>query len=602
MNKSQIKLTAVLLIVFTLVIILVNPFGFSFDSTSEQTTSVISQNTRESPRVELKPNRAYEKTCDAVVKFASPEEKAREYRLQEEHCGPNLCGQNGDCYLYQCFCDPGYSGKYCENFDESKRPGPCNEETWDDSCFYSEEYGVPKVSHDRWLKASSGELAVWLKLISLSDDRGDEHTAGFGRYAAVGFEMGDTIEVGCGPFTQMRNLINQQPRNFKSMTLLDPLLMHYFKSVNHCAYKSGKFMDFEYTQFIQSGGEGLSRIYESYDTLMMMNVIEHVENVYSVLENIYNVLRPGGTLIIHERWWSKYHPHKQYYVLDQYKKEHPVRIRENIWLHFKNYFQIIYDIPATAKAKIAPSVKPAENHEEGSYTILKKLTVEQVMALKQKPIIKYGYDKDLLLFHVEASNSALETINSIVSTHEGSNIKIMLYSPAGSVDSKFNEYIEKKYLEVVPLDLKQLSKSSALQDWTVKLDAQQEARFSSLLKLLVLYKHGGVYVPPGTKLTTNVTPLRNIIKQRDNAEPFMKFNKQHPFLNFVMIHLQSAKLDDANIVNRQLGELLQRWELHSDQFVVHVDELGDQDPEKDLTQYSSLYNLRGSIDDLLTTS
>ena len=40
------------------------------------------------------------------------------------------------------------------------------------------------------------------------------------------------------------------------------------------------------------------------DTLMIVNVLEHVNNAIAILRNVYNALRPGGLLIFSDRWWD----------------------------------------------------------------------------------------------------------------------------------------------------------------------------------------------------------------------------------------------------------------------------------------------------------
>jgi hypothetical protein len=42
---------------------------------------------------------------------------------------------------------------------------------------------------------------------------------------------GHVIEVGCGPFTQLKNVLALHPRRVQSATLIDPLLLHYFREV-----------------------------------------------------------------------------------------------------------------------------------------------------------------------------------------------------------------------------------------------------------------------------------------------------------------------------------------------------------------------------------
>jgi hypothetical protein len=43
---------------------------------------------------------------------------------------------------------------------------------------------------------------------------------------------GNVIEVGCGPFTQLKYILALHPRNVKSATLVDPLLLFYFRDVS----------------------------------------------------------------------------------------------------------------------------------------------------------------------------------------------------------------------------------------------------------------------------------------------------------------------------------------------------------------------------------
>jgi len=40
-----------------------------------------------------------------------------------------------------------------------------------------------------------------------------------------------------------------------------------------------------------------------FDTLLCINVIEHVWDAYEVLSNMYDALKPGGILIYHDRFY-----------------------------------------------------------------------------------------------------------------------------------------------------------------------------------------------------------------------------------------------------------------------------------------------------------
>jgi hypothetical protein len=48
-----------------------------------------------------------------------------------------------------------------------------------------------QVSYDRWFRAQSGEYNTWVNVWrGYSDDRGNEHTVGFGWYSALPFDLG----------------------------------------------------------------------------------------------------------------------------------------------------------------------------------------------------------------------------------------------------------------------------------------------------------------------------------------------------------------------------------------------------------------------------
>lgn len=76
-----------------------------------------------------------------------------------------------------------------------------------------------------------------------------------------------------------------------------------------------------------------------FDTSLMTNVLEHVQNAYQILQNICNSLRPGGILIFGERWWDQLYTNENY----QTDTQHPIRIRYYVWKWFTDHFEKIYD-------------------------------------------------------------------------------------------------------------------------------------------------------------------------------------------------------------------------------------------------------------------
>ncbi len=77
-----------------------------------------------------------------------------------------------------------------------------------------------------------------------------------------------------------------------------------------------------------------------YDTLMSINVIDHVWDAYQFLSNIYNALKPGGILIFHDRFSPT--PIYLNSALGPGHWYHPIRVSKKIFNHFFDQFEEIY--------------------------------------------------------------------------------------------------------------------------------------------------------------------------------------------------------------------------------------------------------------------
>jgi SAM-dependent methyltransferase len=85
------------------------------------------------------------------------------------------------------------------------------------------------------------------------------------------------------------------------------------------------------------GGEAIPESHSGmYDTLIAINVIEHVQNAFEFLTQIYTALKPGGLLIFHDRYYLNSH------IMDG-DLWHPVRIKRRVLDHFLAGFQILYN-------------------------------------------------------------------------------------------------------------------------------------------------------------------------------------------------------------------------------------------------------------------
>jgi SAM-dependent methyltransferase len=90
---------------------------------------------------------------------------------------------------------------------------------------------------------------------------------------------------------------------------------------------------------IGTGGESLLNHAKQYDTLVSINVIEHVQNAYSYLTGLHRVLKPGGLLIYHDRFFDD--PNEGNCVLGV-NNYHPIRITRMVLDIFLDQFEEIY--------------------------------------------------------------------------------------------------------------------------------------------------------------------------------------------------------------------------------------------------------------------
>lgn len=173
--------------------------------------------------------------------------------------------------------------------------------------------------------------------------------------------MGNFIEIGCGPYTQTQFIIK---RTFTSITLLDPGAENYMLTLPTCIYKNKKLFDKTVT-VLNIDAESLPGNYsEKYDTVMSINVIEHVWNGFLFLTNLHRILKPGGILIFHERYYST--PLEGEGYLDD--SLHPIRMKKEIFDEFFKQFKPLYMFEGQTSAQIS-----REYNERGFYFVGRKL-------------------------------------------------------------------------------------------------------------------------------------------------------------------------------------------------------------------------------------
>lgn len=192
------------------------------------------------------------------------------------------CSIHSTCFMGTCLCHPGYTGPTCD--EKKKRANPwytadcpnlaadkllsynindtiggnknCTGEGPNPCaylCYSGEEYGSVIIPQQVWQNAQNEEGKLWRapRFKKRDGDRVNEHFQGFADYKCIpGESLGNVIEFGAGPWTQFRGLLSKRPDvKVDSYTVLDPGADGYIKSVESCAYKTGKLLKFDRNGF-----------------------------------------------------------------------------------------------------------------------------------------------------------------------------------------------------------------------------------------------------------------------------------------------------------------------------------------------------------------
>jgi ubiquinone/menaquinone biosynthesis C-methylase UbiE len=148
-------------------------------------------------------------------------------------------------------------------------------------------------------RAKFGKNWIW-RILSLCKlvpkHRGDDWNTWwmnqFNNYSFLPPEMGDVIEVGCGPYTNVR-LMRDRCR-MKHLVLSDPLIRTYVKFkltfVREMYDKAACSLD-------DHPLEELPFKDAHFDMAVMINVLDHVRDANACMENFYRVVKPGGIVI-----------------------------------------------------------------------------------------------------------------------------------------------------------------------------------------------------------------------------------------------------------------------------------------------------------------
>lgn len=149
----------------------------------------------------------------------------------------------------------------------------------------------------------------------------DELSGGFEDFKALdGINLGHTIEFGCGPYTQVRNIMERVNVTLESLVLSDPIIDLY-KKIEGTTYQNGSFtvngkaypVSFN-NLTTEEWGKQVRRErsmrqdhnYSTFDTVVFMNALIYSQDAVQLLTTLYDALKPGGLLIFMDRWFENW--------------------------------------------------------------------------------------------------------------------------------------------------------------------------------------------------------------------------------------------------------------------------------------------------------
>ena len=173
-----------------------------------------------------------------------------------------------------------------------------------------------KVTLERWREAQIWERNHWIntqrlrarcfkntiwRLLSaagrVSKYRGDDWNSWwkrqFDNYGFLPREIENAIEVGCGPYTNVRLMLDHC--RIHHLVLSDPLIRTYVRFkltlVSEMYREAACTLD-------DHPLESLPFASNYFDLVVKINVLDHVQDAHKCMENLVNVVRTGGLLIV----------------------------------------------------------------------------------------------------------------------------------------------------------------------------------------------------------------------------------------------------------------------------------------------------------------
>ena len=175
-----------------------------------------------------------------------------------------------------------------------------------------------RVTEEQWRKAQSWELQHWMKENSFlvqtplrklknivktllgsptvlhgpGDDWNEWWASAFNDYEALPSHIERGIELGCGPYTNMRKIL--ESRTIADVHCSDPLARHY------CTFEGRWLAEAAKGGTITVDCNPIEECpypADSFDLVVVINVLDHVRDAKACLEQMLRILKQGGFLV-----------------------------------------------------------------------------------------------------------------------------------------------------------------------------------------------------------------------------------------------------------------------------------------------------------------
>jgi SAM-dependent methyltransferase len=199
---------------------------------------------------------------------------------------------------------------------------------------FAEDDNILSVDSERWHQAQEYERASWMDVNPhYTTDRNEAHANEFSNYANLTGHVKCILELGCGPFTNTRLILNHVTAD--EIYLLDPLVMTYLKHPN-CPYADQKLKGIP-VELIERSIEAYNPRRRKFDIVVMINTLPHCYDAQVVFEKVPKLVKKGGYLV-----WGEFPTMPEVALDDIYDVGHPLKIRPDRMEAFLSQFQEVY--------------------------------------------------------------------------------------------------------------------------------------------------------------------------------------------------------------------------------------------------------------------